>query len=321
MSRGLPRVSFRDVGHLDLAIQRSLAAFPPDIDLVVGIPRSGILAAGLFAVHRGIPLADLHGFLEGRVLTAGARLATADHATIDTARRILVLDDSVFSGSAIAKARDLIDAAGLGDRVVYGAVFVVPSATSLVDIHCEIVPPPRVFSWNLMSHSVLERSCLDIDGVLCFDPTDEENDDGPRYREFLENAAPHMRPSRRVHALVTSRLEKYRPETEAWLACHGVEYDELVMLDLPDAETRRALNGHAAFKAEFYAASDAILFIESNAKQAHEIARRSRKPALCTDDGSFHDGLSAPERTLRRQTRRVRMQMRRLRRLSPSRRP
>ncbi|MDW3219291.1 MAG: hypothetical protein R8F63_11830 [Acidimicrobiales bacterium] len=317
MTRGIPRVSFRDVGDLDNAIKRALSAFPADIDLVAGIPRSGLLAANLFALHRGVPLADLDGLLEGRVLGTGARLDhTADTDIIESARRILVFDDSVFSGSAMAKARTRIDASPLADRVIYGAVFVIPSAAHLVDVACELVPPPRVFSWNLMSHSVLERACVDMDGVLCVDPTPEENDDGPRYREFLRTAAPHMLPGREVQAIVTSRLEKYRPETEAWLAEHGVVYRALHMLDLPDAETRRALNPHAAFKAEIYKQSDAILFAESHPGQAREIARLARKPVVCTDDGSFHQGLIGPARTVRSRLGRVR---RRLRKLSPRR--
>lgn len=316
MTRGIPRVSFRDVGDLDAAIQRSLSAFPAEIDLVVGIPRSGLLAANLFALHRGIPLADLDGLLDGRTLSTGARLepAPADEV-IASARRILVLDDSVFSGSAIDAARSRIAGAPFADRVLYGAVFVVPTALELVDVACEVVPPPRVFSWNLMSHSVLERACVDIDGVLCTDPTSEQNDDGPRYRDFLVNAVPHMLPSRPVQAVVTSRLEKYRPETEAWLARHGVEYGRLHMLDLPDAASRQARNNHGAFKAGVYGATDAILFVESNPNQAREIARIARRAVICTDDGTFHEGLSAPSRTIRRRLRQVRA---RVRRITPS---
>ncbi len=223
-----------------------------------------------------------------------------------------MFDDSVFSGSALEKARRRIEASPLADRVVYGAAFVVPSATTLVDIACEIVPPPRVFSWNLMSHSVLARSCLDIDGVLCLDPTPEQNDDGPNYRAFLESAVPHMLPSQPVQAVVTSRLEKYRAETERWLGEHGVVCETLHMLDLPDAAARQAANAHAAFKASVYRKSDAILFIESNPNQAREIARASQKAVVCTGDLSFHEGMSTAAQSIRRELRRVRGRVRRI---------
>lgn len=58
---------------------------------------------------------------------------------------------------------------------------------------------------------------MDIDGVLCADPTPEENDDGEKYRHFLLNTPPLFIPKVTIGTLVTSRLEKYRPETEAWL--------------------------------------------------------------------------------------------------------
>jgi len=42
-----------------------------------------------------------------------------------------------------------------------------------------------VFEWNALHHSNPERFCVDIDGVLCRDPTEAENDDGESYLEFL----------------------------------------------------------------------------------------------------------------------------------------
>ena len=67
--------------------------------------------------------------------------------------------------------------------------------------------------------------------LSCVDPTPEENDDGPRYREFLLNAQPLFIPRTEVGTLFTSRLEKYRPEIMAWLKKNHVKYDKLVMLD------------------------------------------------------------------------------------------
>ena len=285
---GQPRIEFRDVRDLERAIQSNLASFPPDIDLVVGVPRSGLLAANLFALYRNVPLTDVEGLLEGRIMKAGARLDGRNDRVLTDARRILVLDDSIFSGSATAKVRARLEGSELADKLIYGAVFAIPSSVDLVDVACEKVAPPRIFSWNLMTHTIIEDACVDIDGVLCLDPTPEENDDGPRYREFLSNARPLRIPTRTIGTLVTSRLERYRAETEAWLSEHGVSYGELRMLDLPDAATRQRLNNHAEFKSEVYAEKDAPLFIESSRRQAVEIASRTGKPVICTDDSTFH---------------------------------
>ena len=53
-----------------------------------------------------------------------------------------------------------------------------------------------------MHHLWLASACVDIDGVLCIDPTAEENDDGPRYREFLSCAKPLYLPTVPVGALL-----------------------------------------------------------------------------------------------------------------------
>jgi uncharacterized HAD superfamily protein len=146
-----------------------------------------------------------------------------------------------------------------------------------------------------MHHSFLETSCVDIDGVLCLDPTEAENDDGPAYEKFLLNAVPLHKPTRRIGSLVTSRLEKYRGLTEEWLGRHSIAYDKLFMLDLPSQAERRRLGVHGSFKAGVYRDSDALLFIESERNQAEVIAKMSGKPALCieTQEMFSADTLSA----------------------------
>lgn len=57
---------------------------------------------------------------------------------------------------------------------------------------------------------------MDIDGVLCADPTPEENDDGEKYRHFLLNTPPLFIPKVTIGTLVTSRLEKYRPRRKPY---------------------------------------------------------------------------------------------------------
>jgi orotate phosphoribosyltransferase len=83
--------------------------------------------------------------------------------------------------------------------------------------------------------------------------------------------------------VVTSRLEKYRSETEQWLSDHQVEYSELVMLDEPDADTRRRERLHVKHKADFYARSGTDLFIESDYAQAVQIAARSGRQVFAID--------------------------------------
>jgi uncharacterized HAD superfamily protein len=276
-------MNFRDLGDLERSLQTIAQRLPPSVELVVGIPRSGLLAASILALNLNLPLTDVTGFLEGRVLARGSRPVRAGgerHAGPSA----VVIDDSVATGGQMKKTRAEIEAAGRGDDVVYAAAFVSPGRESAVDLHGEVVNTPRAFAWMLLhNHNVLARSCVDIDGVLCLDPTESENDDGPAYAEFLAGAQPLFIPSAPVRYLVTSRLEKYREATEGWLGRHGIEYEELVMLDLPDAAARRAQGAHAGHKADFYRRSDADLFIESDYRQAAEIAARSGRQVFAMD--------------------------------------
>ena len=282
-------MNYRSVAQLSDRLLHWTRQLPDDFDLVVGVPRSGLLAANLLGLYLNLPIADVEGFLAGRTLTQGRRgedqwgPGEDAESFLSTPRKVLVLDDSVRYGRAMREVRARIEASGCEHEVVYGAVYVHPDHLDAVDVYAEVLMNPRLFEWNVMHHSHLRKACLDIDGVLCRDPTVDENDDGEQYRTFLCNARPYLIPTVEVGWLVTSRLERYRAETEAWLAAHGVRYRELVMLDHPSGEWRRRLKIHAAFKADVYRATGASLFVESSVKQAVEIARLAQREVLCID--------------------------------------
>lgn len=82
---------------------------------------------------------------------------------------------------------------------------------------------------------------------------------------------------------MTSRLERYRPQTEAWLAANGIRYRNLVMHPAAPAAERRAAHDHAARKAAAYRKSDAWLFIESEPGQTEEIVRLTGRPVYCVE--------------------------------------
>jgi uncharacterized HAD superfamily protein/hypoxanthine phosphoribosyltransferase len=311
------RVNFRTVQDLALVIAGESHRLPREVDVVVGVPRSGLLAAGLLALHWNKPLADVEGLLAGRLLGGGVRLRAERVSELKLggrALRVLVVDDSVRSGTQMARTRRRIREAGVGWRVTYVAVYGGADWAGKVDAVLEVCDPPRIFDWNWMHHPRLERACVDIDGVLCADPTREENDDGERYAHFLDGARPLYVPTVRVGKLVTCRLERYRRETEAWLARHGIDYGELVMLDLPDGAARRRWGGHGRFKGEVYRRSDARIFVESSAAQAEEIARVAGKAVLCLESRRVVEpgACAAGRARARRAGRRLRRWLRRV---------
>lgn len=281
-------MNFRTFSDLNRCIVTNLHRVPRNVQLVVGVPRSGLLAANLLALHLNLPLADLDGFLAGRMFESGHwRRSPNQPRSIAEMQTVLVVDDSIRSGTTLGAAREQVGQAHLPQRVLYGAIYATPEAIKKVDLYFEICCLPRMFEWNVMHHEDLKYACIDIDGVLCRDPAEEENDDGARYLQFLENAAPLIIPTQPVGFVVTCRLEKYRSETERWLQRYGVKYGELVMMDSPDRRARLASGAHGAFKAAVYRDTGALLFIESDRGQAVEIAAKARKPVFCVAHQEF----------------------------------
>lgn len=275
-------MNYRSIADLSHIIRSNLYKLPNDLDLVVGIPRSGMLAANVVALNLNLNFCDLHSFINDIPLKHGEiRSPRHDIVKPSEAQHILVVDDSIDSGKSLAIVRNKLIQLKDRNKISFCSIYATQNSKENVDIFFEICMQPRVFEWNVMHRPCLLNYCVDIDGVLCIDPTEEQNDDGPAYLDFLANAVPLVIPSYAIGHLVTSRLEKYRQETEKWLIDNGVVYKKLHMLDLPDAETRRRLRCHGAFKAEvFKKERETTLFIESDPIQAQEIAIKSGKYVL-----------------------------------------
>lgn len=276
-------IHFRSYQDLNRTIIENLHKIPADTDLIVGIPRSGLMAANLLALHLHLPLTDIEGFKNRRIISSGKRL-NGSPADFSKFKNVLIIDDSLFRGTEMNKAKNQTDGIYPGKNLTFCAVYMNPDFISKADLHFELCPLPRVFEWNVMNHPFIKKACMDIDGVLCKAPTPEENDDGPEYHKFLKNAVPHLRTKVKVGVLVTNRLEKYRKETEQWLSENNIRFEKLIMRDFTVQNTRREANDYGKFKGKVFAIhTKSKLFIEGSLNQSKEIVRISGKPAYCVD--------------------------------------
>lgn len=278
--------SFADLSH-DIT-KNLFKLHNADYDLIVGIPRSGMAPAYMIGLYLNINVTSLDAFIQNRKLASGITRQTKTNLVFaQDAKRVLLVDDSINTGKSLVSALADIPKEYKGD-ITTCAIYSDTKKREDVDIYLEYVPMPRVFEWNIFHRKLMENACLDIDGVLCIDPTEHQNDDGDRYIDFLLNAKPLYIPSSKVNALVTSRLEKYRPQTEQWLKDNKVEYDKLIMLDLPNKEERQRLRAHASHKANYYIKSKTTLFVESEPHQALAIMKASGKPVYCTGNNTMY---------------------------------
>ena len=256
---------------------------PQDFDAIVGIPRSGVMVAHLLALHRNCMVGELHSFVArpGHVSPTGGR--GKKYRRYGTPRKILIVDDCCNTGGSIGRAKKLLAPIANRFDISYGAVYATIRSTKYADYYLKTVEHPRCWEWNLFHCAVMRSSCVDIDGLLCPDPTGAQNDDGPKYIDFMANTKPLHRPTVEIAQLVTSRLERFRPQTEAWLKKQEIPYRNLVMAQYATGAERRKAGRHARDKAEAYMETNARLFIESNTKQAQGIFKVSGKPVLCSE--------------------------------------
>lgn len=241
-------------------------------DLIVGVPRSGLMVASLIATKLAKPLS-----------TSDNIIWTSKSIITKPIRKILVVDDCITTGKSINTTADKIKELYPGAIVHKGALFANEDNKWMLDTYCAILNGNQLFQWNLM-HYKIGVVGFDMDGVLCEECTDD--DDEVKYLRFLSTARPYLIPEYEIDYIITSRLEKYRPQTETWLKDHEVKYKNLIMWDVPNKKDR---DGAATYKSKIIKCSPIQFFIESDREQAEEIWRRTKIICLCTDEMKMFD--------------------------------
>lgn len=247
-----------------------------EVDVVVGIPRSGMVPATILAIACHLPLGVVGD--DGFITTGtGARLSEIADQTGGT--RVMLIDDSVLTGRAMQEALAGVNEDEM-DITMRACVYLHPAAREHVDAYAIELPDPRVFEWNLFGSALIKHSMLDIDGVLCPDPPMREEDWGA-YTDYLESASVLYAPLYPVHTLCTNRLETTREITTAWLARNGIEYKHLKMAPFDTPQARRRMSSPVTLKSAWYSAHDAPgVLVESHDAIALQVARNVGRPVI-----------------------------------------
>lgn len=270
-------VGYAELVRDSLALARKL---PRDTVGILGIPRSGMLPATIIATELGLPLGDAFGdfFVGGR--RAGALMPGEGV--------IVVVDDSYYMGATMNAAREEGARYGTapGHGYLYAAVYVSPGKETELDYYERVIGPPRMFEWNWKS-VVPEDTLWDLDGVICTDP-DAFDDDGDGYLGALRRVRPLHLPETPIRAIVTGRLERWRPVTEAWLQQNGVRYQHLVMAPF-ETSAKRGAYGASAWKSDMIRGLGGTeLFIESDEAAALFLAGNTGVAVLCPSAGKIY---------------------------------
>lgn len=258
-------------------------------DVIVHLPRSGTIPAALIATYLCKPFQSVDEFCAGMPVIERK-------SEFQSLTRILVVDDSIHQGiqlkTAVERIREARPDAEIKTLSVYDNTAGKPTRQFDCDIRLfEHAPEPYFMPWFLWKSSWISNCAVDMDGVLCRDCTREEDDDGEKYKKFLKKADLKFKPldkkKIKIGAIVTGRLEKYRPQTEDWLKKHGIRYDRLIMCPAKNKEERRAMNP-AKWKGEIYKELPQMFFIESSVKESPTIRDVSGKLVYCIDNSEVY---------------------------------
>lgn len=157
-------MNYRSVSDLANLTNKYASKVPHDIELVVGIPRSGMLVASIISLKLNLPLTDLYSFHRNDELKKG-NTRTYKHAQLANpwdAKKILLVDDSIASGNSMLAAVEMVKSVYQGE-VLTMAAFAQKENTGNVDLYFETVEQPRLFEWNILHHNLMRHACLDID--------------------------------------------------------------------------------------------------------------------------------------------------------------
>lgn len=155
---------FVSVSQLSADIRAKIHLIPSDIDLVVGIPRSGMIPAYMIGLLMNRLVTDLETFLANGTIGHGqTRKVGKTVAEPLAAKHVLLVDDSAFSGSSMRQCLERVQAAGFAGTITTCAVIVLPGAGTNVDIFFREMPDPRIFEWNAFQHPHIGSSCFDLD--------------------------------------------------------------------------------------------------------------------------------------------------------------
>jgi hypoxanthine phosphoribosyltransferase len=244
-----------------------------DFDTVVALPRSGLAIGSIIACILGKPLSTPDEYAAGRQW-ASSSFERYGHR-IDFYNRILLVDDSIVTGTQMEKAVNLLKTSRPNIEIIISALYVAEGAKA--DRYYKITAKKHnwLCEYNLM-HGKFGPVGYDMDGVLC-----EDWDGKKDYIKFLNNAKPYKIPVYDVDFIITARKEIYRKVTEKWLSLHNVKYSKLIMApnDCTD---------FIKFKAKILLETKPQLYVESSNYIAKKLNLLTGCPVICIENNSFY---------------------------------
>jgi len=276
---------------------------PNNVIGVIGIPVSGMIPAAYLSRMLCVPLYSFD-YKEGVVSVGDGRRGRSVSQKDGV---YVVVDDTVYSGGEMKKARAAMKKLGL--ECVFAAVYTKdPKA---VDIYSVYAPGSVILEWNIFNSGNLSgRSimpeckggiCTDFDGVICEEPPVNDLRQPDQFQWWLANARPQYLPRKvAVPLIVSFRIEPWRAVTEAWMARWGVRTKQLVLHPSQTIQERNRTHSVAEHKGKLFRDSPCLIMFESDERQARTIADASGKLVIVPSTGKIirPDQFQSPRRSV-----------------------
>lgn len=264
---------------------------------IIGIPRSGMFAGILLSQELHIGICSPTEFIEANgqdyvFYRHGKRSVDCpDNGTI------IIMEDSCYHGSMgriVDMLRRMFPEQKFVSCCAYleGPCDIYKPDICLMDIRREsmadIEMPTALYEHNLLDGYFNFKYLWDLDGVMCVNPPSDSNIE--EYEKYLDNPIPLHIPKIECGNSIdicTYRLNKYRPQTEAFIIAQNIPVRALYMFNAETIDERNKVSP-GAYKGTIYRDNPYKLFIESTDWEAQEICRVSGKPVYCTETGRMY---------------------------------
>jgi len=253
-----------------------ITTFPQRYDLIIGVPRSGLMVANIIALRLARSLATPD-------MDAGKFWVSHHMVQPEVVSEILLVDDSITTGVAMRQAYTEVQRKYPHANITTATLYATDDSKNLVDLYYRLVPVPRVFEWNIL-HSKRGITAVDLDGLLCGEVTHEDTKNPDAYLKFISEVRPYLIPSYCIDAIITNRLEGFRSQTETWLVRNGVKYTHLYMkpenVDFKDK---------FEFKINMIRRVKPLIYLESRRDEAEAVASSTGVSVYCAESHEFYE--------------------------------
>ena len=252
---------------------------------IVAVPRSGFLPASVCATSLNLPL---HTISNKEIVICNSLSDFGGYRMNSFSKdsgKLLFVDDTVFSGNTFNQIKDTF-----GADHYYSALYCNPSNLNIVDVYGKDLNEPHLLEWHFFNSGHTEKTLFDLDGVFSPNVPFSELDCDDKYEKYISNVEPfyHRLPkAHKLRGIVTGRLDKFRKQTEDWLAKYNIKYDELIMFPTERRKQRDAnhVEEVGKYKADVHKRSNAIFFMESEKAEGKVIRKHSHKRVILPNDG------------------------------------